>query len=203
MLRAARRLAAAAASKANVTSASKQEVPDVLVSFGNQADRITFVSHPGVMAVSKLLEMSHVTQHRAVLTQADVDAIAEHDPELSRKAQIAVDEKLAVNFQDLQYFDRPEFVAAFKKEQQLLQEARAEVLKAPKGQYNMPKSLKDYKLPMLFFDLALQAPRNWRPEMVIPPEALEADPKLRMKEELSSLVRKHLEKTQPAGQLRE
>lgn len=38
----------------------------------------------GVMAVSKLLEMGHVTQYRAVLTQSDVDAIAEHDQELAR-----------------------------------------------------------------------------------------------------------------------
>ncbi|KAL8273425.1 hypothetical protein Esti_002670 [Eimeria stiedai] len=200
MLRAARRLAAAAAPKANVTQANvspspKSEVPDVLVSFGNQADRITFVSHPGVMAVSKLLEMSHVAQHRAVLTQADVDAIAEYDPELSGKAQIAVDEKLAVNFQDLKYFDRPEYVAAFKKEQKLLQEARAEVLRAPKGQYNMPKAVKEYKLPM--------APRSWRPEMVVPQEALEADPKLRMREELSTLVHKHLDTSKPAAQLPE
>ncbi|KAL8444562.1 hypothetical protein Emag_005458 [Eimeria magna] len=185
MFRAARRLAAAAAPKANATQANvtpsaKSEVPDVLVSFGNQADRITFVSHPGVMAVSKLLEMSHVVQHRAVLTQADVDAIAEYDPELSR---------------DLQYFDRPEYVSAFKKEQQLLQEARAEVLGAPKGQYNIPKAVKDYKLPM--------APRSWRPEMVVPQEALEADPKLRMREELSSLVHKHLDQSKPAAQLPE
>ncbi|XP_022589727.2 uncharacterized protein LOC34617506 [Cyclospora cayetanensis] len=193
MLRAGRRLAAAMAPKGNPALHAKAEVPDVLVSFGNQADQITFVSHPGVMAVSKLLEMGHVTQYRAVLTQSDVHAIAEHDPDLARKAQTAVDEGLAVNFQDLQYFDKPEFVAAFRKEQQLLKEVRGEVLNAPKGQYNIPKAVKDYKLPM--------APRNWRPEVNVPSEALEVDPQLRMKEELSGLVRKHLATSKPTAQL--
>lgn len=77
----------------------------------------------------------------------------------AQKAQIAVDEDMAVNFQDLQYFDRPEFVAAFRKEQQLLKEVRAEVLGAPKGQYNMPKAVKDYKQPMVRIRTTATFPR--------------------------------------------
>ena len=64
-----------------------------------------------------------------------------------QKAQIAVDEGLAVNFQDLEYFDRPEFVDAFKKEKEILKNIREEVLSAPKGQYSKPKSLDEYQLP--------------------------------------------------------
>ncbi|CDJ68632.1 hypothetical protein, conserved, partial [Eimeria necatrix] len=141
--------AAAATAAAAAAAAPKTEVPDVLVSFGNQADRITFVSHPGVMAVSKLLEMEHISQFRAVLTQEDVNAITEFDPELAKavKAQVAVDEGLAVNFQDLEFFDRSEFVAAFKKEKKMLQQAREEVLQAPPGSYELPKAAADYKLP--------------------------------------------------------
>lgn len=60
-----------------------------------------------------------------------------------------MDEGLSVNFQDLEYLDRPEFVAAFRKEQQLLKEVRTEVLNAPKGQYALPKAVKDYKQPMV------------------------------------------------------
>ncbi|CDJ44230.1 hypothetical protein, conserved [Eimeria tenella] len=185
--------AAAAATAAAAAAAPKTEVPDVLVSFGNQADRITFVSHPGVMAVSKLLEMEHVTQFRAVLTQEDVNAITEFDPELAKKAQVAVDEGLAVNFQDLEYFDRNEFVAAFKKEQKMLQQARDEVLQAPPGSYELPKAAADYKLP--------QAPRSWRPETQVPPEVFEADPQLRLREELGAEVRRHLLETAPVSQI--
>ena len=46
--------AAAAAVKTNSAAA----IPDVLVSFGNQADRITFVSHPGLFINSFLPPLS-------------------------------------------------------------------------------------------------------------------------------------------------
>lgn len=56
-------------------------MPRLLYS-GNIAQLLCCIS--GVMAVSKLLEMGHVAQYRAVLTQPDVHAIAEHDPDLAR-----------------------------------------------------------------------------------------------------------------------
>lgn len=61
-----------------------------------------------------------------------------------QKAQVAVDNGIPVNFQKLDYFDRPEFVEMFKKEDVLLKKARQEVLSAPKGQYTIPSYVADY-----------------------------------------------------------
>merc|ERR1712107_662463 len=59
----------------------------------------------GVMAIAKLVEMRHVARMRANFTEADVEKIRPFDPELARKAQIAVDHKLPVNFQQLELIE--------------------------------------------------------------------------------------------------
>ncbi|PHJ21832.1 hypothetical protein CSUI_004322 [Cystoisospora suis] len=189
MLRSCLRLAASAAAapaKQVATRAAAQgaEVPDVLVTFGNQASKITFVSHPGVMAISKLLEMTYISEHRAVLSQANVDAIREFDEDLADKAQIAVDNNLPVNFQKLDYFDRPEFVEMFKKEDVLLKKARQEVLSAPKGQYTIPSYVADYT--------PIEIPRKWRTDLELTEEMVQADPALRAQTELRELIVEHL-----------
>merc|ERR1719326_2187473 len=81
-----------------------QKVPDVFVQFGME-QQFRFVSHPGVMAVSKLLEQRMVTQMRANFTQENVEKIKDFDPELARKAQIAYDHKLPINFQQLELIE--------------------------------------------------------------------------------------------------
>merc|ERR1712151_1438748 len=75
-----------------------EKVPDVYVNFGLE-QQFRFISHPGVMAVSKVLEMRTVTQMRATFTQENIDRMKAFDPELAKKAQIAFDNKLPVNFQ--------------------------------------------------------------------------------------------------------
>lgn len=66
-----------------------------------------------------------------------------------QKAQKAVDAGVAVNFQDLEFFDRPDYVDAFKAEKKLLEEARSQVLAAPPGKYEIPASVRDFKPPMV------------------------------------------------------
>lgn len=68
---------------------------------------------------------------------------------IPQKAQIAVEANVAVNFQDLDFFDRPEFVERFKEEKKLLEEARAEVLAAPKGVYAVPRCVQNFEPPMV------------------------------------------------------
>lgn len=85
--------------------AVKEPVPDVMVTFGNPPNHMTFLSHPGntsvnsshlyvygivclsiyigVMAVCKLLEMKYLVTPRACLTQENVDAIREFDSNLA------------------------------------------------------------------------------------------------------------------------
>ncbi|CDJ61827.1 hypothetical protein, conserved [Eimeria maxima] len=101
------------------------------------------------MAISKLIEMNHLIQYRAVLTQENVDEIAEFDPDLAKKAQIALDEGLAVNFQDLDYFYDKELVNKYKQEKKILNKIRQEIFNSPKGVYNMPPSLQEYERPMV------------------------------------------------------
>merc|ERR1711924_205396 len=66
------------------------KVPQVMCQMGWE-NKITFINHPGVMAVSKLLELRYVTRPRANFTPETVERIAEYDEELARKAQIALD----------------------------------------------------------------------------------------------------------------
>lgn len=186
-----RAAAAAAASTATAAAPKGGAVPDVLVSFGARAQKITFISHPGVMAVAKLLEMRHITRPRAVLTQQNVDAIREFDPELSRKAQVALDNGLAINFMELEHIDRPGYVERLRKEKDILDTAAEEVLKAPVGQYNTPQVLRNYERP--------EVPRSWRPELEITAEMMEAQPGLREDLELQELMKLHLNEGKTAA----
>merc|ERR1711957_444295 len=79
-------------------------VPDVFVQFGME-QQFRFVSHPGVMAISKLLEMKTITRMRANFTQENIEGMKAFDPELARKAQIAFDNKLPINFQQLEIIE--------------------------------------------------------------------------------------------------
>merc|ERR1719215_947115 len=49
-----------------------QKAPDVFVSFGIE-QQFRFISHPGVMAVSKLLEMRTISRMRANFTQENIE----------------------------------------------------------------------------------------------------------------------------------
>merc|ERR1719326_424647 len=118
------------------TAATK--VPDVFVSFGMESP-FRFVSHPGVMAVSKLLEMRQVTQMRANFTQDNVEKVKEFDPDLGRKAQIAYDHKLPINFQQLELID--DILPRLLEEKGQLEAARSTVAKLPAGKYELPKEL--------------------------------------------------------------
>merc|ERR1719453_2809905 len=115
-----------------------QAVPDVFVQFGME-QQFRFVSHPGVMAVSKLLEMKMVTQMRANFTQDNIEKVKNFDPDLARKAQIAYDHKLPINFQQLELIE--DILPRLLEEKTQLEAAREEVSKLPPGSYDLPKSL--------------------------------------------------------------
>merc|ERR1719265_2068627 len=114
------------------------KVPDVFVQFGME-QQFRFVSHPGVMAVSKLLEMRSVTQMRANFTTDNINKIKDFDPDLARKAQIAYDHKLPINFQQLELIE--DILPRLLEEKTQIEAARAEVAKLPPGNYALPKNL--------------------------------------------------------------
>eukprot|EP00933_Yihiella_yeosuensis_P055902 TRINITY_DN5485_c1_g2_i5.p1 TRINITY_DN5485_c1_g2~~TRINITY_DN5485_c1_g2_i5.p1 ORF type:complete len:182 (+),score=53.27 TRINITY_DN5485_c1_g2_i5:55-600(+) len=116
-----------------------EKVPDVFVQFGLE-QQFRFISHPGVMAVSKLLEMRTICQMRANFTQDNIEQIKGFDPELARKAQIAYDNKLPVNFQQLELID--DTLPRLSEEKTQLTEARGAAAKLPVGgPYELPKSV--------------------------------------------------------------
>merc|ERR1719409_550918 len=114
------------------------KVPDVFVQFGME-QQFRFVSHPGVMAVAKLLEMRCMTQMRANFTEDNVAKVKEFDPELGRKAQIAYDHKLPINFQQLELIE--DILPRLLEEKTQLEAARSTVAKLPAGKYELPKEL--------------------------------------------------------------
>mmetsp|Transcript_83480 Transcript_83480/g.131919 ORF Transcript_83480/g.131919 Transcript_83480/m.131919 type:complete len:168 (+) Transcript_83480:70-573(+) len=114
------------------------KVPAVFVNFGME-QQFRFVSHPGVMAVAKLLEMRCVTQMRAHFTEENIAGVKKFDPELARKAQIAYDHKLPVNFCQLELID--DILPRLLNEKNQLEAAREEVTSLPAGSYELPKSL--------------------------------------------------------------
>merc|ERR1712060_293122 len=59
------------------------------------------------------------------------------DPELARKAQIAFDHKLPINFQQLELIE--ESLPRLLEEKAQLETMRAEVAKLPPGKYELPK----------------------------------------------------------------
>merc|ERR1719326_609527 len=116
-----------------------EKVPDVFVQFGLE-QQFRFISHPGVMAVSKLLEMRTVCRMRAHFTPENIEGIKQFDPDLARKAQIAYENKLPINFQQLDLID--ETLPRLLEEKGQLDEARSVAAKLPVGgPYEMPKSL--------------------------------------------------------------
>merc|ERR1719293_636769 len=92
------------------------------------------------MAVSKLLEMKNVTLMRANFTQENIDKIQLFDPDLARKAQIAYDHKIPINFQQLELID--DTLPRLLEEKKQLEAARTEIAKLPVGgPYALPKSV--------------------------------------------------------------
>eukprot|EP00931_Biecheleriopsis_adriatica_P024349 TRINITY_DN1519_c0_g2_i1.p2 TRINITY_DN1519_c0_g2~~TRINITY_DN1519_c0_g2_i1.p2 ORF type:complete len:208 (+),score=72.83 TRINITY_DN1519_c0_g2_i1:73-624(+) len=116
-----------------------EKVPDVFMQFGLE-QQFRFISHPGVMAVSKILEMRTIAQMRASFTQENIEKMKAFDPELARKAQIAYDNKLPVNFQQLELID--DILPRLLEEKKQLDGARQQVAKLPVGgPYELPKSV--------------------------------------------------------------
>ena len=114
----------------------KGAVPDVFAAVGWE-NMVTFISHPGVMAVAKLLEQKGITRVKAEFNQELIHEIAEHDEELARKAQIAFDHDLHVEWKTLDNIETelPRLLAE-KKE---LESARTQVLNSKVGDYSQPK----------------------------------------------------------------
>mmetsp|Transcript_93763 Transcript_93763/g.195529 ORF Transcript_93763/g.195529 Transcript_93763/m.195529 type:complete len:180 (-) Transcript_93763:80-619(-) len=118
------------------TRRAAAKVPEVFVQFGLE-QQFRFISHPGVMAVSKLLEMGNVCRMRATFTQENIEKMKAFDPELARKAQIAFDNKLPINFQQLEMIE--ESLPRLLEEKKQLTAAREAVAKLPVGgPYKMP-----------------------------------------------------------------
>merc|ERR1719235_415249 len=68
---------------------------------------------------------------RANFTQENIEEMKKFDPELARKAQIAYDNKLPINFQQLEVIE--ENLPRLMEEKQQLEAARAEVNKIQIG----------------------------------------------------------------------
>merc|ERR1719428_10117 len=103
----------------------------------NIEQQFRFVSHPGVMVLSKLLEMQTISKMRATFTQENIEEIKKFDPELARKAQIAYDNKLPINFQQLEVIE--ESLPRLLEEKKQLAAARAGVASLPVGgPYELP-----------------------------------------------------------------
>merc|ERR1719191_720386 len=72
---------------------------------------------------------------RATFTQENVDAMKEFDLELARKAQIALDNQLPVNFVQLDTIESE--LPRLLEEKKQLEGARAGVLKLPTGKADL------------------------------------------------------------------
>merc|ERR1719191_340569 len=77
---------------------------------------------------------------RATFTQENIEEIKKFDPELARKAQIAYDNKLPINFQQLELVE--ESLPRLLEEKAQIEAAREGVAKLPVGgPYELPKGL--------------------------------------------------------------
>merc|ERR1719464_624870 len=77
---------------------------------------------------------------RANFTQENIEKMKAFDPELARKAQLAYDNKLLVNFQQLEIID--EALPRLLEEKKQLEVAREEIDKLPiGGPYHFPAGL--------------------------------------------------------------
>merc|ERR1719232_2424304 len=74
---------------------------------------------------------------RANFTQENIESMKNFDPELARKAQLAYDHKLPINFQQLEIIE--ESLPRLLEEKKQLETARAAVAKLPVGgPYQLP-----------------------------------------------------------------
>merc|ERR1719343_59482 len=77
---------------------------------------------------------------RASFTQENIEKMKAFDPELARKAQIAYDHKLPINFQQLEIIE--DALPRLLEEKTQLEAARGAVAKLPAGgPYELPKGL--------------------------------------------------------------
>merc|ERR1712179_481638 len=80
---------------------------------------------------------------RATFTEANIAAIQEFDPELARKAKIAYDHKLPINFQQLEQIE--ETLPRLLKEKEQLEAARQAVAALPPGKYELTSDVSAVK----------------------------------------------------------
>ncbi|KAF4678218.1 hypothetical protein FOL47_003280 [Perkinsus chesapeaki] len=111
------------------------QVPDVFATFGWER-RLTVIHHPGVMAISKLLDQRTIVRPRATFNQELVEEIGDYDEDLQRKAQVALDHGLAIEWRVLDFIDDelPRLLAE-KKE---IEKAREQVMSKAPGDYTQP-----------------------------------------------------------------
>jgi hypothetical protein len=103
-----------------------EKVPDVFAMYGWEGT-VVFQSHPGVMAISKLLDQKSIVQYRATFDQDIVDEMKEFDDELPRKAQIALDNKLPINWRALDFIE--DELPRLLEEKKQLDAARKQVIR--------------------------------------------------------------------------
>lgn len=117
------------------------EIPDVFCKFGNQ-NSIFFLSHPGVLSLSTLLDMPGIVQMKANFTQEDSDEIKKYDVELGHQAEIAAKNQVPISWQDLPHVEQE--MGHHLAEQEVLAQCRQQVLAAEPGDYTLPDL--DYSL---------------------------------------------------------
>merc|ERR1712050_218329 len=80
-----------------------------------------------------------IVKMRANFTEENIEKMKAFDPGLARKAQIAFDHKLPINFQQLELIE--ESLPRLLEEKKQLETLRAEVAKLPVGgPYELPKN---------------------------------------------------------------
>lgn len=112
-------------------------VPDCAVTFGHNF-QMTFMSNPAVMAVANILELQGIVQMRANFTPENIEAMMDFDEDLARKAQIAMDNGLAINFKDMEQIE--ENLPRLLLEKKQLEAARAEIFARKVGDYGPLKA---------------------------------------------------------------
>merc|ERR1719240_341364 len=76
---------------------------------------------------------------RATFTQDNIEEMKKFDPELARKTQIAYDNKLPINFQQLELIE--ESLPRLLEEKKQIEAAREGVASLPPGVYELPQEL--------------------------------------------------------------
>lgn len=117
---------------------SQKKVPHCLATFGIKW-AFSYLNHPGVMAVATLVDhCPNIMRARANFTQEHIEQIREYDIELARKAQIALDHDLAINFLDLERIE--ETLPRLLREREQLAAARKEIMERKVGDYGPLKT---------------------------------------------------------------